>query len=337
MSTVSVLIMLALGVAIPQASGLEMKPVQTSLQMRSITSLSTNAKAFEAFKVLADAAYRLEQKVDMGSIANSLQFIAMKLRARPFIVITRQRSGSALLMHKLDSHPQIAAFDEYFLHHRDDLETAFAYFLSSLGNKTSLKFIGFKLMVNQIDKVEDLFNSTLQPAPLFVMHWRRNDLRRLISSDANNHNASSSKNHIAHPKTDEAAEELAKFKPTMDASALKDMIAKDMNEQRKAAKMIKQSGSPTCPDSFLEDWISDETRASQLLFDCFQLAPLKLSTDLKPIHALTPILDTVANPDDVRKSLLHTEYAYMLEEGESQEAILEGLKVGDALLRHEQI
>merc|ERR1719240_2413118 len=104
-------------------------------------------------------------------------------------------------------------------------------------------------MTNQFSHVEDLWNEkqSLKSAPTFIMHWRRNVLRRMISDMANNYDKQHrGSDHQAHPETAAKAQGLANYKPKVQVTNLVQSIEKEFHSRRAVAKKIKKHELPTC-------------------------------------------------------------------------------------------
>lgn len=290
----------------------------------------------EAFTLVANATMNLDQEVEMEKMMKAMLSVTKHFNAKPFIVVTTQRSGSSWLVSLLNSHPEVACFSEYFVGTHGNLRDAFEDMSASVKNKPQLKWIGFKLMMSQFGNVADLWNKkhTIESAPTFMMHWRRNVLRRLISNEANKNDKKKSGNHhVAHARNGQEAQRLASFKPKINAKWLVHSIENELYSRRAVANEIHKYRLPTCPDSHFEEWVMHPDDAKQNVFNCLQVASDALQSDLVPIHASTPVLQTVTNPEEIHKALEHSKYAYMLEEGVSDEEIYENLQKSDHMMQ----
>lgn len=305
-----------------------------AIRFRNSETALMDDELLEALSLISNATMFPDQKVDMSGIMRSMKVLSEHFKAKPFLIITKQRSGSRLLVDLLDSHPQISCQGEYFIgqeHNGKTLEDAYQDMSESVKNKPNLKWIGFKLMVGQMGRVNDLFNekhSLKSESPVIIMHWRRNVLRRMISGAA----MGAGGVHRPHPTTAQDADIAGQFKPTIPTENLVREIDLEFEARRSVAEQIQNSGLPTCPDSHFEEWVLHQATAATRFFNCLQVERHALQTNMMAIHANKAVLETVANPDDIRAELSESKYAYMLEEGLPDE-IYENLKKSDSMLQ----
>jgi len=163
----------------------------------------------------------------------------------------------------------------------------------------------------------------------FVFMWRRNVLRRIVSFLANEHDKKkpSTSKHDAHPKSEDAVKALQKFKPTLRIASLVSSIDHELRTQRALEEAFARlQGSCIAARNarvlYYEDLVDGAPRAREEWEDMF--ARLRIpydfddklwhaDADLKVIHGSKPVLDTIANAQEVHDALASTPHAWMLQ------------------------
>lgn len=314
-----VLVLLALVCCV---AGLVISPTDESLKMKAEEVLMPHMQVlYDAHIASQEEALEPDSVVAfdidlLKRFSNAATHVANHLGAKPFVIVSQQRSGTGLLVSKLGSHPDIACFGEYFNKRRGgSLRAAFRDLFKNVrkDHPNGVKWFGFKLMENQMKRVNGLFAGIIVPQPVFIQHWRKNVLRQVISNQANLHDIAHPRlnDHRSHATTQEDADMLAAWKPTIDHSIFAE-IARQLDGRARVAQAIEEAKVPTCQDSSFEEWVSNEAEASKKLFDCFGVEAAELHTHQLPIHMGRRVLDTVQNPEETKELLTGSEYEYML-------------------------
>mmetsp|Transcript_29228 Transcript_29228/g.82474 ORF Transcript_29228/g.82474 Transcript_29228/m.82474 type:complete len:369 (+) Transcript_29228:207-1313(+) len=156
--------------------------------------------------------------------------------------------------------------------------------------------------------------------PIIFM-WRRNVLRRIISSASNAATAKAGM-HNPHPTSKKEVQALQSIKPKMKARDLKKAIEGEVTTQHNIEKAFSAL-SDSCGAArnarvyYYEDLIDSAEGAPekwQGMFSVLGLGAVRkwVKTDLTIIHGEQPVLSTVANPDEVKKALKGTDHEWML-------------------------
>mmetsp|Transcript_36065 Transcript_36065/g.102100 ORF Transcript_36065/g.102100 Transcript_36065/m.102100 type:complete len:336 (-) Transcript_36065:146-1153(-) len=190
---------------------------------------------------------------------------------------------------------------------------------------------GFKLMIPHHTDPKAfavLVRSICELGIPVAFMWRRNVLRRIISSRAN-HLVKKEDTSIllaegdtvvpAHPKTQEDAELLREsFKPELRSDQLRVMI-QDERAGEHAVEQAFASLSATCEVArnartfYYEDLVDGAPGAEGKWGELLASLKVWVPSNLTVIHADLPVLETVANPEQVKDALKRSQYKWMLE------------------------
>jgi len=190
------------------------------------------------------------------------------------------------------------------------------------------KHFGFKLMLpfdeeNAANGAFDvLARSVCDLGIPVVFLWRRNVMRRIISSMSNHHDTkhpdASLNVHNAHPTTEEEAQALRGYKPNLRPH---DLI-RDIETELKIQESIEESFRRLSRDCeiarnartfYYEDVRDGASGAATKWGDLFGTLKVWVQKDdLAIIHGNTPVLETVANPQEVKMALERSEHEWML-------------------------
>jgi LPS sulfotransferase NodH len=227
---------------------------------------------------------------------------------RKFIVLTRSRTGSNLLLSLLNSHPNIYAEEEIFSklggrNHKDVLEKAFAkqpYFV---------KAKGFKIFYLHPfdDKSNDIWNALESLDELHVIHLkRRNILRTLISRKiagiedvwlvkSSDQNLSADKNKIT-------------------VSFTVDELNKDFRQTRgwEQAGDNRFCNHPII-EVYYEDLVDHRESTYRRVTDFLGVRLIKPETDLRKQN-LRSMREIVTNYDELKSAFLGTEWEPFFED-----------------------
>ena len=123
---------------------------------------------------------------------------------RPFVVVSTQRSGSTMLIHMLDQHPQVSMAGEVFKKKKslEILNPEYSFQLGKKLNTWQFKFFkkrmlskhldrfesedqssckGFKLMTSQIELVPELIELLRKRQFKFIFLFRENKVHQVLS------------------------------------------------------------------------------------------------------------------------------------------------------------
>eukprot|EP00192_Tetraselmis_astigmatica_P018908 CAMPEP_0117679682 /NCGR_PEP_ID=MMETSP0804-20121206/17941_1 /TAXON_ID=1074897 /ORGANISM="Tetraselmis astigmatica, Strain CCMP880" /LENGTH=252 /DNA_ID=CAMNT_0005489113 /DNA_START=485 /DNA_END=1243 /DNA_ORIENTATION=+ len=192
------------------------------------------------------------------------------------------------------------------------------------------RHFGYKLMLpygsDKADKgaFDVLARSVCRLGIPVIFMWRRNVLRRKVSNLSNHHdtnhpegNLNGTTAHIPHPKTEAEAESLRSYKPSIDAKKLVEEIEAEMKIQRSVEESFRKY-SKDCEVArnartfYYEDVRDGAEHAAREWGEIFGTLKVWVPSDLAIIHGNTPVLETIANPQEVKKALEHTDYEWML-------------------------
>lgn len=261
-------------------------------------------------------------------------------RFKFFAIIAPHRSGSTFLSSLLKSHPEIQVFREEFQCHpnhndgcknNETLEETF----DRLSNKlldANVTRIGFKLMQDQLQNVAGKVFQHIPINVTFIVHFRRNILRRIISG-AKGQNCGADGPGCMHPVSKSIAKKLRLYKPSLDATNLISKIQSRFQQQREVMDALRNISlfNPKCISHY-EDWLNPKTRSDQTrnIETCLGVPNFKLASEMKPIHQALPILTTISNGQEVKNTLFGTKFESMLEDAKSTTVVYENLKMYDA-------
>ena len=153
----------------------------------------------------------------------------------------------------------------------------------------------------------------------FIFMWRRNILRRIISNEANvwDEKHPALPDHQPHPESEQEADALREYKPRLDPSTLLDMIEGELELQQSIEKAFAKL-APKCDAAaraatfYYEDLIDTNEDSSKAWGQALQILRIWPKSQYAVIHGDTPVLETVANPDEVVRGLNSTRHAWML-------------------------
>jgi hypothetical protein len=145
------------------------------------------------------------------------------------IILSKQRSGSTLLIDFLNSHPDIEAFGEQIEHSKDDKERL--GIIQGLEERPGNNV--FKIMYNQLTvAVEDYLLQREIP----IIHLKReNHTARLVSDWINRHK------DVVGRESAESYEKLPPVKITVDPAWFKYQYSEDLMDMAHLTQMFKKN------------------------------------------------------------------------------------------------
>ncbi|MEL6589293.1 MAG: sulfotransferase [Bacteroidota bacterium] len=220
-----------------------------------------------------------------------------------FVVVTRSRTGSTLLITLLNSHKEIIAYGEKF-RRLGDKSCQDIY--EEVFPKKSRKYIGFKIFFYHPLDSEDrsVWEMLEKDKSIKIIHLRReNQLRvhisRLIAGKTEKWlNSGGEKTSIGERKVEIDMKELYQ-----DFEITNSSIAE-------AKQRFKDHKSM---DLSYEELVADKEQALKRVLDFLGLDEMKLESQLKRQNP-EKIRDLVTNYDELVQALTGTEHAFMLEE-----------------------
>uniref|UniRef100_A0ACD5YLD6 Uncharacterized protein n=1 Tax=Avena sativa TaxID=4498 RepID=A0ACD5YLD6_AVESA len=243
---------------------------------------------------------------------------------RFFIVVSMQRSGSGWFETLLNSHPNVSSNGEVFSvrDRREDITSILRtldrlynldWRTSAAKNECTAAF-GLKWMLNQglMDYPDDIVQYLNKKGVVVIFLFRRNTLRRLVSVLANEYDGRTKQlngTHKAHVHSREEAEKLARFRPEVDASSLIPSI-RDAEQSMEAC--LRQFRATRHMILYYEDLIRDDNALSRVQ-EFLGVPVRRLSSRHVKIHT-SPLPDLVGNWEEVRGTLMGTEYQRFLDE-----------------------
>ena len=123
--------------------------------------------------------------------------------------------------------------------------------------------------------------------------------------------------HIPHPTTEEEAASLRGYKPTLGISNLVEEIEMELKIQHAVEESFRKY-SKYCEVArnartfYYEDVRDGAEHAAREWGEVFGSLKVWEASQLAIIHGNTPVLETIANPLEVRTALEHTEHEWML-------------------------
>ncbi|KAK9948879.1 hypothetical protein M0R45_004436 [Rubus argutus] len=242
---------------------------------------------------------------------------------RFFAILSMQRSGSGWFESLLNSHTNVSSNGEIFSvkDRRANISSIVQtldkvynldWFSSASKNECSAA-TGFKWMLNQglmehHKEIVEYFNRRGVSA---IFLFRRNLLRRMVSVLANSYDRYAkllNGTHKAHVHSEEEAETLSKYKPTINCTKL----ITDLKEMElTAAKAKNTSIAPdtwSCTMKILsKPHCKDLTEVLKDVEGFLRLPKKRLKSRQVKIHN-GPLADHIKNWDDVKKTLTGTPY-----------------------------
>ena len=125
--------------------------------------------------------------------------------------------------------------------------------------------------------------------------------------------------HTAHPKTEAEAEALRGYKPNMKQRSIVSDIEAEIKNQESIEESFRRL-SKDCEVArnartfYYEDVRDGAHGAATKWGELFGALKVWVPSDLAIIHGNTPVLDTVANPQEVKSALEHSEHEWMLQD-----------------------
>lgn len=220
-----------------------------------------------------------------------------------FVVISRSRTGSNLLVSFLNNHRKIRAFGEKFvyLHNRD---TNSIY--NEIFRKKSTKITGFKLFYYHPLDSDDrsIWELLKNDQSIKIIHLRRRNALRAYLSQKIAQNTkvwvNSGDNNVA---TDTK-------KVHLDI----DEMFKDFEDTNNDINQTKSTfDEHQMIEVFYEDLIQDRIETMNRIFDFLNVSRIQVKTTMKKQNP-EKIKDLVINYDALKEKLINSEYSFMLEE-----------------------
>lgn len=220
-----------------------------------------------------------------------------------FVVITRSRTGSNLLISLLNSHPQIDAFGEKFNRlGESDCKTIY----NQIFPKTSAKTRGFKIFYYHPLDSEDkqIWDFLKNDSKIKIIHLQRANLlrthiSRLIAGKTDKW-SSQGNNKVA----------LENKKVQIDVNELLSDIKTTKNYIQKTQKAFKNHD---LYEVSYQELVTNRANTMECIFNFLQVSKFAPKSDLKRQNP-EPIKDIVLNYDEVYSKLVNTDYAFMLED-----------------------
>jgi len=206
------------------------------------------------------------------------------------------------------------------------------------------RHVGFKFMVPHSDgALQDGAFDVLARAvchlniPVVFM-WRRNVLRRMVSSLANYHDArnpalkpdetdhvvSQSRRgkqagHEPHPVDPRAAAKLAEYKPDINPTKVLSEVEKEERTRRVIEHSFRKYASMcevarNAKTFYYEDLVDGAPGAAAQWGELLSTLKVWKNSELAVIHGQQHVRDTISNARSVRKALKDTPYSWMIEE-----------------------
>ncbi|KAF8406340.1 hypothetical protein HHK36_008427 [Tetracentron sinense] len=238
-----------------------------------------------------------------------------------FAILSMQRSGSGWFETLLNSHINVSSNGEIFSvkDRRSNVSSIVKTldkvynldWFSSASKNECTAAVGFKWMLNQglmqhHKEIADYFNSRGVSA---IFLFRRNLLRRMISVLANSydqHAKTLNRTHKSHVHSLEEAEELSKYKPTINATSL---IPDLKLVEERTAKALEYFKITRHIILYYEDLINNSTKCQKLIDvqEFLRVPPRDLKSNQVKIHKGS-LEKQVVNWNDVQKTLTGTPY-----------------------------
>lgn len=250
--------------------------------------------------------------------------------ARPFVILTAPRSGSAWLVDALNSHPRIAAYGELFVPGAREREGAYGSqdrpffttyvgpngrgrsrlgllrkriaYLNAVYSRDDADCVGFKLVYKQ---------ATLNPGLLTYLSLRRAKVVHLIRSNVLDSVISWETARARRLFHAWEGDEIEPIKIELDTTALLDRLDHHEYAITVARGWIRNLHLPYT-EAFYEELTGpkrDEKLAKILTF--LAVAPSALGSDLVRMNP-TEHRKLLANYDEVRDTLLGSRFEWML-------------------------
>ncbi len=252
-------------------------------------------------------------------------------QSQPFVLLSKQRSGSTWLMELLDSHPQVRVYSELFHsvgygrprvgRHRDILFwKSYAAHHRSRGRRAKLRLyfqyldtevfrprpglaaVGFKLMYNQAASLLGLL-TYLSVRSVSIIHLiRGNHLNALLSEET------MLARGVAHAKTGAQVDDL---QIELDTFTLLDRLEQREAEVSAASHFFSTAGIPY-REVFYEDLVADRAALQPVLNFLQVRENLSLTSSLVKINP-TNQQQLIRNYSEVNETLAGTRFAGLLE------------------------
>lgn len=239
----------------------------------------------------------------MNRILNSLFGKHKKRNYERFVVITRSRTGSNLLISLMNSHPQIEAKGEVFS--RLEGKKTRVIYDEVFPVKSDLSCLGFKIFYyHPLDsKDRSIWKILEEDKEIKIIHLQRKNLLRVHIS------------RLIAGKTDAwtSREEAGISADDKTVHISIDDLFSDIEE---SLDYIKNTKDRFCDHQVLEVFYEDLTaKRDQVMEDVFSFLDLpmaNLTSDLKKQNP-EELSALVSNFDEVMNRLKASEYAYMLD------------------------
>lgn len=227
----------------------------------------------------------------------------------PFVVVTRSRSGSTMLIERLDSHPQIEA-DGELLQHADSepVETRLARIFGP--RRHGVGAYGFKIFHYHPlgDKSGRIWELLAARRDLRIIHLRRRSVLRTVVSlriaekAATWHRRADGSGHLP-----------------VDRRRIR-LEPEEVRHAAKVAKWVNGIAAERFPDHAVlqvayEDLVSHPAREDQRILDFLGINHQPLRTTLVRQNS-EPLADLVENFDELKSIFAETELAAWFEETE---------------------
>lgn len=231
---------------------------------------------------------------------------------RPFIVLTRSRSGSNMLIEALDAHPRVSAGGELLAQLNG--RTAAAALSAAFGKRPArIAARGFKIFYyHPMDEGRDEVWGRLQSMPdLRVIHLkRRNVLHTLVSSRT----AFTTGVYVAKDgENDETGQPATNGASPLEFS-YDDLAARFEKASRREREGAARFSAHPCMDLFYEDMVEDFPREFRRITDF-------LGVDFQPPPASSyrkqrtrTLREVIPNYDALKASFAGTEWAKHFDE-----------------------
>jgi LPS sulfotransferase NodH len=244
---------------------------------------------------------------------------------KEFIILTRQRTGSSLLIRSLDEHPNIFCAGEIFLHakgiHHTEMQFPFIKtprtpipymrnrlqipwgiiktnsFLNTFFQKTitgQVKTAGFKLMLNQI-LFFPVTRIWLNKANIKKIVLIRDNALDILISDCR-----ARASGVAHVKTGET---MRQFKITLKLRNIKRALRKIERDNLRLYKYAEKHNTLLIKYDELFDW----NNTIRILQDYLEVSPMEIKPILQK-RSKKNITDNIDNIQELYKALKGSKY-----------------------------
>jgi LPS sulfotransferase NodH len=225
----------------------------------------------------------------------------------PFIICTRSRTGSNMLVSMLDSHPQVFVRGEIFGRMEgEDPQERLRRFFSDYPKW--IRAAGFKIFYyHPLDADGDVLWQSLSEWPkLRVIHLRRrNVLRTLLSR------AIAGQNDVwVVRESNQAASKLPRPAVFLDVKLLENELLQTQQWEREAVQRLKDHPVHTV---FYEDLVNDQEKSYSDILRFLGLGSHSPKVGTRRQNP-EPMSELIANYADVKQHFCSTEWARLLDE-----------------------